>query len=225
MPDSPPPSNNVLETSPVVAVLVGIFTVVEGEFQVLLIQRSAAPDEGKWAIPGGALQPDESLDHAATRKLADETGVTDVFLEQLYTFGDLDDQTLGGSVAVVYFALVDHDRVQLAERTAWEADWFGMGDLPILALHNERVLDVARQRIINKLQYTNAAYSLLPDFFSLTDLQSVYESILGRRLDKRNFRRRMLASDLLVETKQTATPGRHRPARLYRFAARQPVEF
>jgi 8-oxo-dGTP diphosphatase len=99
-----------------------------------------------------------------------------------------------------------------------------MAELPVLALHNERVLDVARQRIINKLQYTNAAYSLLPEFFTLTDLQQVYESILGRRLDKRNFRRRMLASDLLVETKRTSTAGRHRPARLYRFAARQPVE-
>jgi 8-oxo-dGTP diphosphatase len=225
MPNSTTATDPTIEIPPIVAVLVGIFTVVEGEFQVLLIQRSAAPDEGKWAIPGGGLQPDESLDHAATRKLAEETGVTDVFLEQLYTFGDLDDQTSRGSVAVVYFALVDHDRVRLPERTAWQPDWFGMGDLPVLALHNERVLDVARQRIINKLQYTNAAYSLLPDFFSLTDLQSVYESILGRRLDKRNFRRRMLASDLLVETKQTATTGRHRPARLYRFAARQPVEF
>lgn len=216
----PPPS----QPSPTVAVLVAIFTVVADDFRVLLIQRSAPPDDGKWAIPGGALELDESLDSAAVRKLAEETGATDVFLEQLYTFGDLDDQTPAGSVAVVYFALVDHERVQLADRPEWQPDWFSMADLPVLALHNERVLDVARQRIINKLQYTNAAYSLLPEFFTLTELQQVYQSILGRRLDKRNFRRRMLASDLLIETKRTSTAGRHRPARLYRFAARQPVE-
>jgi 8-oxo-dGTP diphosphatase len=217
-----PPSPS--QPSPTVAVLVAIFTVVADEFRALLIQRSAPPDDGKWAIPGGALDQDESLDSAAVRKLAEETGATDVFLEQLYTFGDLDDQTPAGSVAVVYFALVDHERVRLADRPEWQPDWFSMAELPVLALHNERVLDVARQRIINKLQYTNAAYSLLPEFFTLTDLQQVYESILGRRLDKRNFRRRMLASDLLVETKRTSTAARHRPARLYRFAARQPVE-
>ena len=204
--------------------MVAIFTVVADDFRVLLIQRSAPPDDGKWAIPGGALEQDESLDSAAVRKLAEETGATDVFLEQLYTFGDLDDQTPAGSVAVVYFALVDHERVRLADRPEWQPDWFSMADLPVLALHNERVLDVARQRIINKLQYTNAAYSLLPEFFTLTELQQVYQSILGRRLDKRNFRRRMLAADLLIETKRTSTAGRHRPARLYRFAARQPVE-
>ena len=210
---------------PVVAVLVAIFTVVEDEFRVLLIQRSAAPDLGKWAIPGGGLQQDESLDSAAVRKLEEETGVTDVFLEQLYTFGDLDDHTAGGSVAVVYFALVDHTRVRLADRPEWQPDWFPMAELPVLALRNERVLEVARQRITNKLEYTNAAYSLLPQFFTLTDLQGVYESILGRRLDKRNFRRRMLAAELLLGTNRTAKTGRHRPARLYRFASRRPVEF
>ncbi len=100
-----------------------------------------------------------------------------------------------------------------------------MAELPVLALRNERVLEVARQRITNKLEYTNAAYSLLPQFFTLTDLQGVYESILGRRLDKRNFRRRMLAAELLLGTNRTAKTGRHRPARLYRFASRRPVEF
>ena len=207
-----------------VAVLVVIFTVVEGNLQVLLIQRSASPQDGLWAIPGGALALDESLDGAATRKLAQETGVTDVFLEQLYTFGDLDRFTPGGSVAVTYFALVDHARVRLADRPAWRPAWFSMSTLPVLAFDNDRVLETARDRLINKLDYTNAAYSLLPELFTLTDLQAVYESILGRRLDKRNFRRHMLASRLLVETERTAKSGAHRPARLYRFASRAPVE-
>ncbi len=207
-----------------VAVLVVFFTVVEGDLRVLLIQRSGPPDQGKWAIPGGALEEDESLDSAAARKLAEETGVTDVFLEQLYTFGDLDDESPGGAVAVVYFALVSHARVRLAERPAWRPAWFSMSELPLLALHNERVLDTARARLINKLEYTNAAYSLLPEFFTMTQLQDVYQSILGRQLDKRNFRRRMLAADLLVETNRKEVTGRHRPARLFRFASRKPVE-
>ncbi|MEE9277576.1 MAG: NUDIX domain-containing protein, partial [Dehalococcoidia bacterium] len=105
-------------SQPTVAVLVVIFTVLDADLRVLLIQRSAPPDEGNWAIPGGALEPDESLDRAATRKLAEETGVTDVFLEQLYTFGDLDQAAPSGAVAVVYFALVSPERVRLAQRSA-----------------------------------------------------------------------------------------------------------
>ena len=206
-----------------VAVLVVIFTVADNALQVLLIQRSAPPDDGHWAIPGGALLPNEALDSAATRKLADETGVTDVFLEQLYTFDGLDNDA-PATAAVTYFALVDNTRVRLPERSAWRPAWFPMAKLPILALHNDRVLEVARRRLINKLEYTNAAYSLLPERFPLSDLQAVYESILGRELDKRNFRRRMLAAGLLIETDQTVKSGRHRPARLYRFASRLPTE-
>ena len=210
-------------TDRTVAVLVVIFTVADGALQVLLIQRSAPPDEGRWAIPGGALRPDEALDAAAVRKLADETGVTDVFLEQLYTFDGLD-PTNPTTTAITHFALVDNDRVRLPERSAWQPAWFPMAALPVLALHNDRVLEVARRRLINKLEYTNAAYSLLPQHFPLSDLQAVYESILGRQLDKRNFRRRMLASGLLVATSRTVKAGRHRPARLYRFASRLPTE-
>ena len=210
-------------TDRTVAVLVVIFTVADGALQVLLIQRSAPPDEGRWAIPGGTLRPDEALDAAAVRKLADETGVTDVFLEQLYTFDGLDPIT-PTTTAITHFALVDHARVRLPERSAWRPAWFPMAALPVLALHNDRVLEVARRRLINKLEYTNAAYSLLPEHFPLSDLQAVYESILGRQLDKRNFRRRMLASGLLVATSRTAQAGRHRPARLYRFASRLPTE-
>lgn len=213
-----------LPSDPSLAVLVVILTVTEGDLRVLLIQRSAPPDVGQWAIPGGALAAGESLDGAAVRKLAEETGVTDVFLEQLYTFSDLDERSPGDSVAVTYFALVDHARVRLASRSAWRPAWFPLAALPDLALHNDRVLATARTRLTNKLEYTNAAYSLLPELFTFTQLQDIYESILGRELDKRNFRRRLLASNLLVETDQTVKAGRHRPARLYRFARRTPVE-
>ena len=205
---------------PAVAVLVVIFTVVDGALQVLLIERSAPPAEGRWAIPGGALQHGETLEQAAVRKLAEETGVTDLFLEQLYTFGDLDPASSDGSVGVAWFALVDPGRVRLAQRTAWRPAWWDLDEIPPLAFENEQVIDVARTRLISKLQYTDAAYSLLPTTFTMRELQGVYEAILGHSLDKRNFRRRLMASDFIVATSEQRKEGPHRPARLYRFANR-----
>ncbi len=212
---------------PDVAVVVVIFSVGEsigsrhpGRLQVLLIERSAPPEEGKWAAPGGALQPGESLDRAAVRKLEEETGVADLFLEQLYTFNDLDPSPADGSVAVASFALVRRDGVRLATRPAWRPAWFPLDALPPLAFRNEEVIATARQRLINKLEYTDAAYSLLPPRFSMPELQSVYEAILGRPLDKRNFRRRIRAAGFLRETDETRISSRGRPARLYRFRDR-----
>ncbi|OGO51952.1 MAG: hypothetical protein A2148_04505 [Chloroflexi bacterium RBG_16_68_14] len=205
--------------------LVVIFTVVDGDLQALLIRRSGDPYRGLWAIPGGLLQSGESLVAAATRKLVDETGVQDVYLEQLYTFNHLDDVTPGGSVAVTYFALVDHDRARLADRADWRPAWFGMHRLPKLAFRNEEVLQYALERLRNKLKYTNVAYSLLPARFTLSQLQRVYESILGRRLDKRNFRKRMLSLEIIEATDERQAEGAGRPARLYRFSSREPVVF
>jgi 8-oxo-dGTP diphosphatase len=209
--------------SPLVAVLVVIFTVDDGELRVLLIQRSAEPQAGLWAVPGGLLRPNEALDEAAARKLEDETGVRDVYLEQLYTFGDLDDVTPGGAVAVAYFALVDQQRVRLAQRSDWQPAWFSVRKPPALAFHNEGVLDYALERLRNKLEYTNVAYSLLPHRFTLSQLQSVYESILGRKLDKRNFRKRMLSLGIIEGTGERRASGAGRPAELYRFRSRQPM--
>ncbi len=216
----PPP---VSSSSPLVAVLVVIFTVEDGDLRALLIHRSAEPYRGLWAIPGGRLNPGEALVDAATRKLVDETGVRDVYLEQLYTFGHLDDVTPGGAVAVTYFALVDYQRVRLAERSDWRPAWFSMRDLPELAFRNDEVLDYARERLRNKLEYTNVAYSLLPARFTLSQLQRVYESILGRQLDKRNFRKRMLSLGVIEATSERQAEGAGRPALLYRFSSREPV--
>ena len=204
--------------------LVVIYTVLDGDLRVLLIYRSAEPHRDLWAIPGGLLRAGESLVDAATRKLLDETGLADVFLEQLYTFGDLDDVTPGGSIAITYFALVDHARARLAERPDWRPAWFSMRELPKLAFRNEEVLNYALERLRNKLEYTNVAYSLLPGRFTLSQLQRVYESILGRQLDKRNFRKRMLSREIIAPTKERQAEGAGRPALLYRFASREPVE-
>lgn len=205
-----------------VAVLVVIFTVDAGRLHVLLIRRSAPPFKGSWSLPGGLLNPWESLDDAAVRKLDEETGVTDVFLEQLYTFSNLDGR---GSVAVAYFALVDMRRTQLAQRREWPPAWFPVSDTPPLAFRNEVVVDYALRRLRAKLSYSNVAYSLLPAEFSLSELQRTYEAILGRALDKRNFRKRVISLRLVEPTGHRASEGRHRPAQLYRFRERRPVVF
>jgi 8-oxo-dGTP diphosphatase len=204
------------------AVIVVIFTVDGGRLQVLLIRRSAEPYKGAWSLPGGLLAPGESLEQAAVRKLDDETGVTDLFLEQLYTFYNLDGR---GSIATAYFALVDCHRAHLARRRAWLPAWHPIDQLPELAFDNRSVIDYALQRLQAKLEYSNVAYSLLPPEFTLSQLQLVYEAILARPLDKRNFRKRMLSLGIVEPTGRTATEGRHRPAQLYAFRERTPIVF
>ena len=205
-----------------VAVLVVIFTVEQGRLQVLLVKRSAEPFKDYWSLPGGRLLSRESLEDAAVRKLEDETGVGDVFLEQLYTFSDLDGR---GAVAVSYFALVDVRKALLAERSEWLPAWFPVTGLPELAFRNDEVIDYAVRRLRAKLEYSNVAYSLLPEEFTLSELQSTYEAILGRPQDKRNFRKRVLSLGLVEATGRRSGAGRHRPAQLYRFKERRPIIF
>ena len=207
---------------PDVAVLLAIFTVDGGRLQVLLIRRSAEPFKNVWSLPGGLLASAESLDEAAVRKLDEETGVSNVFLEQLYTFCDLDGR---GSVAVAYFALVDIRQAHLARRRTWLPAWFPIAELPPLAFHNDQVIEYALQRLRAKLDYSNVAYSLLPAEFTLSQLQHTYEAILARPLDKRNFRKRILSLGILDSTGRTVTTGPHRPARLYTFQERRPIVF
>ncbi|HLF76751.1 MAG TPA: NUDIX domain-containing protein [Dehalococcoidia bacterium] len=204
-----------------VSVLVVILTVIEEELRVLLIHRSGEPYLGWWALPGGLLLPPESLADAAARKLVEETGVSDVYLEQLFSFDDLDGEV--GSVAVAYFALVDSRQVRLRSEAAWEPGWHSVAELPELAFDNAKVIDYAIARLRNKLAYTNVAYSLMPQTFPLSDLQAVYESIFGRVYDKRNFRRRMLSQNIIRPTGKTVSRGAHRPAELYEFSSRQPM--
>ncbi len=203
------------------AVIVVIFTVMEDELQVLLIHRSGEPCMGRWALPGGLLRPQESLADAAARKLVEETGVTDLYLEQLFTFDGLDGEE--GSAAVSYFALVDAVRVRLRAEPVWEPRWFPVAGLPDLAFNNKDVIDYSMTRLRNKLEYTNVAYSLMPGAFTLSDLQGVYESIFGRSFDKRNFRRRMLSQEIIKPTGRSVSRGAHRPAELYEFTSRQPM--
>ena len=203
------------------AVVVVIFTVIEGRLSVLLIERAAEPCRGQWALPGGLLQPGETIDGAATRKLRGETGVSDVFLEQLYTFDRLG--TGSAEIVVAYFALVQAGEARLREDLEWRPAWQPLRGLGPLAFENERILDYARERLRSKLEYTNVAYSLLPPRFTLRELQDVYEAILDEEVDKRNFRRRVVGLGIVRETGETQKRGAHRPAKLYEFTSRKPM--
>jgi len=212
---------------PLVAVVVVILTVVDDDLRVLLIRRSAAPFRDFWALPGGLLADGESLDRAAARKLLDETGVQDVYLEQLYTFGELSrgegEPGPRRGVAVAYFALVQHEQVRLRQSATWQPAWHSAYALPRLGFDNNTVVDYAARRVRSKLEYTNVAYSLLPRQFTLSELQQVYEAILDREMDKRNFRRRMLSLGIIKPAGGTRMEGAHRPAQLYTFTKREPV--
>jgi 8-oxo-dGTP diphosphatase len=201
-----------------VTVDIVIFTIQEGILKVLLVKRLIPPFIGQCAIPGGFVLEDEDLDQAALRELREETGVSDVYLEQLYSFGKPDRDPRGRVVTVAYFALISADRKLKAGTDAAEAAWYPVDDLPPLAFDHATILNYALERLRNKLEYTTVGFQLLPEKFTLTELQAVYEAILGKNLDKRNFRRKMAVLKILKPLKEYRRGGQ-RPAQLYRFVA------
>lgn len=207
---------------PSVTVDVLVFTILEDELKVALIKRGVPPYQGRWAIPGGFVRMDESLEEAARREMSEETGLSDVFLEQLYTFGAVNRDPRGRVITVSYYALVPGEKLKLSASTdAADARWFSTNDLPKLAFDHAKIMEAALQRLRSKLEYSNIAYALLPENFRLSDLQKIYEIILGEEVDKRNFRKRMLSLDLLETTQHIDKSGSHRPAQLYRFKQKE----
>jgi 8-oxo-dGTP diphosphatase len=188
------------------------------ELKVLLIQRDLEPFAGKWALSGGFVHIDETLEDAARRELQEETGVTDLYLEQLYTFGAVDRDPRERVVSVAYYALVDLFGHRLtAASDARNAAWFTVDDTPPLAFDHEHILAMAHQRLRGKVRYQPIGFELLPEKFTLTQLQRLYETILGTALDKRNFRKKILGMELLVELDEVEQDVAHRAARLYQF--------
>ncbi|MDQ5853324.1 MAG: NUDIX hydrolase, partial [Chloroflexota bacterium] len=169
---------------PAVTVDVVIFTLQRGALHVLLVQRKHAPHEGCWAIPGGFVHPYYPLEAAARRELAEETGVRDVYLEQLYTFGDPGRDPRGRVISVAYIALVRAERQRLGAATDAEAvRWFPVAELPRpLAFDHDLIVSYALDRLRSKLEYTTLAFQLLPSVFSLPELKQTYEQILGEPL-------------------------------------------
>ena len=184
----------------------------------MLIQRDLQPFRGHWALPGGFVRLDETIEEAARRELREETGLEKVFLEQLYTYGDIDRDPRERVITVAWYALVRlSDHRVLAATDARDAAWFGLNDLPQLAFDHDRILQVAYQRLQSKVRYQPIGFELLPVKFTLTQLQKLYEIILGRTLDKRNFRKKILGMDVLQELDEVETDVAHRAARLYKF--------
>ena len=195
-----------------------VFGLDEEDLKVLLIQRGVEPYAGRWALPGGFVRMGEALDAAARRELEEEAGIRPVHLEQLYTFGEPGRDSRGRVITVAYFALVklsDH-RLQAAT-DAREAAWFSVWDTPKLAFDHADILATALQRLKGKVRYQPIGFELLPPKFTLTQLQRLYEIIMERPLDKRNFRKKILAMDLLEELDEVEQDVSHRAARLYRF--------
>jgi 8-oxo-dGTP diphosphatase len=206
-----------------VAVDIVIFTVRDNALKVILIQMKKKPFAGMWAFPGGLIDPRESLDEAARRELAEKTGVKNVYLEQLYTFGEPKRDPYGRVISVAYFALINSKNAKLITTEKYsDIGWFPVQKLPKLAYDHQNVAKYAIKRLQWKLIYTNIAYSLLPRSFTFSELRTVYEVILARSLDRRNFQRKIHSLKLLKKAPGHKT-GKHRPAALYEFKVRKPI--
>ena len=212
---------------PSVTVDLVMFTVMNESLNVLMIRRGQQPFSGRWALPGGFVRMDETLEEAAARELDEETGVSanGVYLEQLYTFGDPGRDPRTRVITVAYFALVDSSKIEprvTGQEGISDVQWFPVHELPKdIAFDHWSIMECALKRLRNKLEYTAVGLELLPDQFTLTELQSLYETILGEELDKRNFRKKMLSMGVLRPTKGYRKGG-HRPALLYEFMDAKP---
>ena len=206
----------------VIATDVVIFTIIQSKLHVLLIKMKKKPFQSCWAAPGGLVKPLESVDQAAKRHLFAKSGVKNVYLEQLYTFGKIKRDPFGRVVSVAYFALIPLKGLKLKTTDEYaDIKWFPITKLPKLAYDHKEMIKFAIERLRAKLEYTNIVYSLLPKKFTLTDLQNTYETILKRKLDKRNFRKKILSLNLISKTGRKQKGEAYRPAALYKFRKRK----
>ena len=203
---------------PAVTVDCVVFRVDQETLEVLLIKRGGEPFKGAWALPGGFVDVDEDLVVAARRELLEETGLDVPYLEQLYTFGVPGRDPRGHTVTVAYFALLAPGAPPIeAASDAAEAAWFAVRRLPSLAFDHEEVIACAIDRLQGKITYEPIGFELLSDKFTLSQLQRLYEIVLERPLDKRNFRKKILSMELLNDAGETQKDVPHRAARLYSF--------
>lgn len=186
--------------------------------KVMLIKRNIPPFEGEWALPGGFVHLDESLEDGALRELQEETGIKEIFLEQLYTFGSVNRDPRDRVITIAYYALINLTEQKIKATTdAKAAQWFPIKNIPKLAFDHEQILDIGLKRLQGKLRYEPIGFELLPRKFTLSQLQKLYETVLGENLDKRNFRRKILKMELLIPLKEKQKGVAHRAAQLYQF--------
>ena len=203
---------------PALTVDIVAFSVQDHNLSVLLIQRAVEPFAGMWALPGGFVNIDEDIEAAAERELEEETGLSGAYLEQLYTYGAPQRDPRGRVISVAYFALIpSNEPIRYGGGSdSSSACWHPVEQLPLLAFDHREIIKYALRRLRYKLEYTAVGFELLPETFTLTELQQTYEIILGEELDKRNFRRRILEAGVIEATSHKRT-GEGRPARLYRY--------
>ena len=197
-----------------------IFTIKDNKLQVLLVKRANEPFKGRWAIPGGFIRLSENLDNAALRILKEKTNVDNIYLEQLYTFGDPLRYPSSRVITCAYFALIRSDDIKLSvdnSQGITEVQWHEVYNLPTLAFDHKEIIEYSLKRTRERLELCPIAFQLLPEKFTLTELQKSYELILDMKLDKRNFRKKVLTGSVLKELNEYTKMGSKRPARLYSF--------
>ncbi len=195
-----------------------IFGFNKNHLQILLIKRPNDPQKGQWALPGGFINEDENLDDSAQRILSELTGVNNIFMDQVHTFGAVDRYPLRRVITINYFALVKSANFTFtpSEETA-ETAWFPISEISNLPFDHNKIVDYSLNQLRRKIKHTPIGFELLPKKFSLTELQALYETILGKELDKRNFRKKFIKMNLLVDLKEKQTKVAHRAASLYKF--------
>jgi len=198
-----------------------VFTINAGTLQLLL--RRGASTGPNWSLPGGYVEIEEDLDQCAARTLSSQTSLREVYLEQLYTFGRASRSHHGQVVTVAYYALVPLDRLPKVEHTG--TAWFPWTELPALSQEQLEIARLGHQRLVAKLDYSTIAFEFMPEHFTLSELQKVYEIIQGVPLDKRKFRKRILGLKYLEATDKQRRDGSHRPARLYRYRSCGEVQY
>ena len=192
-----------------------ILTIKNDELKVLLVKRENEPFKGKWAIPGGYVRMSEDLDAAAMRILKEKTNVDNIYLEQLYTFGDPLRHPVSRVITCAYFALIRAEDVDVISTD--NVAWHKVNDLPALAFDHKEIIQYSLKRTRERLEMCPVAYQLLNEKFTLTEMQKAYELIMGKKLDKRNFRKKVIQTEGLRELDEFSKSTSKRPARLYTF--------
>ncbi len=191
---------------------------VKNNLSVLLIKRGIEPFKNQWALPGGLVLNDETLEEAVLRELKEETGITIDYLEQLYTFGTPKRDPRNRVISVSYFGLVKPNHFDIKAATdAADVKWFNLDELPKLAFDHQVIVDTAHQRLKSKLSYQPIGFDLLNDEFPFSDLENLYMTILEKEIDRRNFRKKMLSFGIIQETNKIEKIGSGRPAKLFKF--------
>ena len=192
-----------------------IFTIKDNDLKVLLIKRNLDPFKGNWALPGGFVRENENLEQAAKRELEEETGVRNVYLEQLYSFGSVGRDPRGKIITIAYMALVNAEQLKLkATSDASDAQWFSMLKLPKLAFDHLDIINYALKRLKWKFEYTAVGFSLLSKKFAISEIQKIYEIVFHKKFDKRNFAKKLLSLNILNE-EEIKRDVSHRPPMLY----------